>query len=388
MERTFVRVPDGSDPALDVMTRDMLEAVIGLGQEADLLAVTHEASGRARLAFLRCARANEWCIEETVVDPIDPDTSWTFTDARSDQRSSLREAYNTLVQWLGSESLLFREIETATQPRLVVKVDSSSLWFLQFPLNTFLQLGIGSFVRYRDVEWITTSKSFFQHGLQYRQISDDLRDLKSFISGSVIVINTYREHEYDERCRLATDALVAVLRLLQDVHVGERVSLRWYLNPSAEVVRRLLLDPSTRYFFADFEASKGIWESGEGACAAWNASEAGEAMRAPVDLGFADGDLSHLRLMRVFHCNSVFDPFRANAPAGAHTLVGTLLKAGAWRVEGGMTKELYLDYLESIARLIVDDEAFAFVLRWQASQAGVDLRGMTDALSNALQINS
>jgi len=306
-------LPDGDlDPrnALDVTLADMISAAIGPSRGDDLLCVMQDGPGRTALVYIRQQTATEWCAEISHVGDIEPDTSWTFTDANADQPSSLREAHEAFVEWLGADALLLANAERARAGALVVKVDTRSSWFLRFPLSVFNQLGIGALKPYHDVEWIVTDKTFFKYGAERDQIRRELGDLGLFLSNAVIILNTYNEYQEDAGCRIATEAIVEILRLLHDIRLGDqRLTLRWHLNPSAAEVRSLLLDTNTTYFFADFEASSGRWESGEGKCLAWNRTAQGLAIREPIDVDPDNDDLSHIRLMRVFHCNSIFDPW-------------------------------------------------------------------------------
>jgi hypothetical protein len=268
---------------------------------------------------------------------------------------------------------------------LVVKVDPRSRWLLRFPLTTFHHLGFAGFAKYRGVEWITSEKSFSTHGLERAEIRQELCDVETVLTRTVVLINTYREHSRDAKCASGTEAMVAILSLFRDVAVGAAShSLRWYLNPSAEKVREILLDQRTAYVFADFEASAGFWESGEGTEASWDRAEGAAATRAPIEFGFDPHSLRHVRLMRLFHCNSIFTPFSDQPPASDSTLVGQLLRAGAWRVEGGMTKELYTHYLKALAMLLLENEALRFLIRCQAIRFAIDVDTQIEQLNSAL----
>jgi len=54
------------------------------------------------------------------------------------------------------------------------------------------------------------------------------------------------------------------------------------------------------------------------------------------------------------------------------TIVRALLQAGAWRVEGGMTKETYLDFLGCLASMLLGSDALLLLLRFKALEQGVD----------------
>ena len=383
-------LPNGDlDPStvLDATLTDMIIAAIGASRGDDLLCVTRQGSDRTALRYIRQQSTTEWCAEILHVDCIEPDVSWTFTDANSDQSSTLGEAHDALVAWLGQDALLLSDTEAVPVGILTVKVDMRSRWFIRFPLSVFNQLGTGALRRHRGVEWIVTQKTFVEHYLERDQIRRELGDLRSFMSNTVIILNTYHEYDSDVGCSVATETLVEILGLLRNIDLGDanqRFTLRWHLNPSAAEVQSILRDPSTTYFFADFEASTGHWESGEGPCLAWNRTEPEIAARESIAIDPDVDDLSHIRLMRVFHCNSIFDPYIDRAPAHEDTIVSKLLRAGAWRVEGGMTKELYIDYLESLAVLMLKNKAFEFVLRCQALDAKIDLGKRAERLWSAL----
>jgi hypothetical protein len=367
-----------------VIVEEMRQAAAGPCFGDDLLCVMGESPDLARVVFVQYVTANQWSLNTWSTKPIEPDIAWTRTDAKADQEAALRDAYEGFIRWIGPDTML------ESRPRsgsLVVKVDPQSRWVLRFPLSSFHQLGYEAFARYRDVEWITSDKSFSVHGRERTQIRQELRDIETLLTRTVVVLNTYKEYSRDPKCATGTEAMLTILRLLREVQLGRgdrRLSLRWYLNPSVEKVREILLDPSTAYLFADFEASTGVWESGEGMAAAWDRTQPDLATRSPIALNLAPESLRHMRLMRVFHCNSIFDPFSGHPPASERTLVGQLLRAGVWRVEGGMTKELYTQYLKALAMLLLEDDGLKFLVRCQALRFGIDLDSHIERLTSAI----
>ena len=229
---------------------------------------------------------------------------------------------------------------------------------LRWPIASFAEAGLEPFAAFGDIEWIATRKGFLRHCHERAAIRSDLSDPAAFLDGSVVVVNTYRNSgaAYRETAR----TLVDVLRCLDDVEIeGRPRSLRWAVNPDAAEVRALLASPATRYFFAGFEAEGGAWETGDGA-ALDDGAAPGLGPRVSEKLSFADRaiDLSHVRLMRVFHCRSAFDPYDGNVPgrdpADSQTLVRRLLDAGAHRVEGAIARESNLEHARSTLRLLTE----------------------------------
>ena len=301
---------------------------------------------------------------------LQPDVSWAFYDPET-QSAELASSYRALVQWLGDTPAL--SVETATPRRyLVVKVDRESLWFLRFPLSAFCQLGEGFLGRYVSVEFVVTAKSFQTHCLEREKLRRDLADVAKFLSGTCVVLNTYREFEHFAGCAEGTNAMLDLFGLLRSVQLNGagQHSLRWYLNPSLSQARELLANTENRYLFANFEAASGVWETGEGRSLSWLQPTPTVATRESLELD-ADISLSHLDLMRVFHCFGAFDPYTPSVEPAAHeSIVAKLLSAGAARVEGGMTKETYLDFLHSLAMVFVSSAGLGFILRYKALEAG------------------
>jgi len=257
--------------------------------------------------------------------------------------------------------------------QLTVKVDPSELWFLLFPIDHFCRFRYARFSLYREVEWIMTrQKTFIQNTLERSSIREELRDVRNFLNHSVIVLNTYshfyQEPTIRESVEEGTNLVTEILSLLQDVTVEDEVaSLRWYLNPTRNEIIQELLDRDTRYFFANFHAEKGEWQTGDGKRGCWSEDP---MIQREGDRDFLKkGSLSHIRLMRVFHCHSVIDPYAT----GIHPSIGvSLLHAGARRVEGSIMEENYLDYLCSLLHVMSQPQGLNIVLMGKCLERSKD----------------
>jgi hypothetical protein len=314
-----------------------------------------------------------------------------------EQKCCVEDLYQQFGDWFGGAG--FSNPTARTERMLTVKVNPDELWFLRFPLSVFSQLRYGEWGAYKTVEWIVTNRGFVQYGRERAQMHMEVTQAARLLADSVVVINTYHEHGDNELCQQGTRLCLELLARLQQVEFPSGpVSLRWYLNPTAEVLSRLLADRQTVYFFADFEASSGVWELGDGPRLDWSDPCEMTAINAPVlaaptasprqifPLQYDASTLAHIRLMRVFHCNSVFDPFRASVgprePADQHSLVRRLLEAGVQRVEGGMTEESLLDYQCALIELLSQSPQIKFVLRFKCLEAGLDPAQLMTRLDN------
>ena len=76
-------------------------------------------------------------------------------------------------------------------------------------------------------------------------------------------------------------------------------------------------------------------------------------------------------LMRIYHCNSIYDPYRpARQPAGESTLAGQLLASGAAFVEGSMSAEPALAFVCELLNLLLGRSDLRSIL-WSRSIAGL-----------------
>ena len=296
------------------------------------------------------------------------------------RRSFARQLHNSLTHRSGlglpADFPIFSYKFACNDPhtrQLTIKVDPSELWFLLLPIDHFCRYQYPGFSQYREVEWIITrEKTFIQNTLERWSIHEGLRDVRNFLNHSVIVLNTY-SHFYQEAAiresvEEGTNLVIEILSLLQNVQVEHEVtSIRWYLNPTRDEIIQELLNHYTRYFFANFHAENGVWQTGEGRRASW--------LKEPIiqlECGWdflKEGSLSHISLMRVFHCHSLIDPY----VTGVHpSIVVLLLHAGARRVEGSVMEENYLDYLCSLLHLFSQPKGLNLVLMGKCLERGVD----------------
>ena len=267
--------------------------------------------------------------------------------------------------------------------QLTIKVHPSELWFLLFPIDHFCRFQYGQFSSYKEVEWIVTSKSFIQNTYERFQIQKELSDIEKLLKHSVVIINTYPYFdslpEAREKCREGTAFVVEILNHFQDIEFDteeglEVLSLHWYLNPTKDKIFQLLRDDDIWYFFADFHVKNGMWQLGLGPSDSTSIEFSLNSLK--------EDDLKHIRLMRVFHCHSVFDPYDSTGEASITRL---LLDAGALRVEGSMMDEDYFDYLCSLLYLFCHGEGLQFILMGQCLEKGINFSDTLKRVNNFLK---
>ena len=202
-------------------------------------------------------------------------------------------------------------------------------------------------------------------------------------------MNTYRHFENDpslrEKCLIGTNLIKDALSLLQDVNIDDEVfSLRWYINPTKDKIYSELLNLNTRYFFADFHVKGEKWQTGVGKTASWeNITISDNLEQFEVGIDFLEKEsLSHIRLMRIFHCHSVAI---ANALHIRPTIVPKLLVAGALRVEGSIMEENYLDYLCSLINLFFHSQGLIPIIMGKCFEKGIDFNSIMIKINNFLK---
>jgi hypothetical protein len=255
--------------------------------------------------------------------------------------------------------------------QLTIKVHPSETWFLLFPIDYFCRFKkYGQFSIYKEVEWILTpSKSFIQNSYERDQIRSELQDAENFLAHSIIILNTYPYFNDDswvkERWIRGTNLVTKILSLVQDVEIGNnKLSLKWYINPEKYELHSQLLNQKTWYLFADFHVKNGVWQLGK------------EKTNSEFPLNFLEKDsLKHIRLMRVFHCHSVLDPYN---PTGDTSITDLLLNAGALRVEGSIMEEDYLDYLCSLLYLFCHSQGLSPILMGKCLEIGIDFNNLVE----------
>lgn len=363
---------------------DMLGAHLAYDENEDLVLVAPSRGARSWALSITRTKIDQW--KGVLVEKDRPaaiDMTYALMQIPDDERSEhLSELYEQLQWWLcGLDGP-----DIPAERVLTIKAYPTELWFLRFPVGLLCELNYPGLEAYQNVEWIVTDRHFMENSRIRQRIQSELSDAASILAHAVVIINTYAEHGHDARYREGTELIQEVLSCFQDVQLGEQnLSLRWRLNPTCREIETLLSDPQTHYFFADFEASRGEWQLGEELCE----SEVIDRPRAcffRIDGGRCR--MPHIRLMRVFHCNSVFDPSRmfvdGREPGDEHSIVRKLLEAGAQRVEGGMTEESYFDYLCSLFQLFCDPGRLGFLLRMKCLELDIDFESLVARVNSFL----
>lgn len=299
-----------------------------------------------------------------VLASADPQYCWLLFAGTESQSHTVR--YLRLPEWIASDSnWLDAPAESLswfsqwsgsavsgspTSKRLIVKVEEQQLWFLRVPLTLFARNNLGSFCRYESVSWIVTDRSFSEALENRADLVRILASAPALVDATVVIINTYEHHQMATDALLIRNGIEAVKRILlglQSIPFADRSrSLRWYENPGPKQLREILLDTRTKIVFGAFEAGGGRWEMGQAPT-----TEA-PAPSLPFTLSDLRDQLSHILLMRIYHCYSIFDPYVAatvgGTPAGKDTLVRELLETGIQFVEGAMMEQSYMEFLAAV----------------------------------------
>ena len=298
--------------------------------------------------------------------------------------SAAKRLYERLVDKNGCNvfnSIFVYNKENITSRKLTVKVNITELWFLFFPLDFFCEKKeFSRFVIYSEIEWlITKNKSFIQNTCQRIMISGEMLNAENFIKHSVIILNLYphwfNDIDIGNKCLKGTWLLQKVLFLLSDLNIrNENISLRWYINPSVNIITNELKNSKTKYFFADFHTNNGIWQKGVEYPKKWE-ENIEPLENNDIDIDFDFDDLKHIRLLRIFHCNTVID--NQCEPGIAIKLLNT----GAFRVLGGITQTNYLDYCTSLIKILFSRGGLYPYLLLKCFEYGInynDLNAMVD----------
>jgi hypothetical protein len=259
--------------------------------------------------------------------------------------------------------------------QLSIKLHSSQMWFLLLPFDYFkLVHGYGSFNLYNEVEWvISDEKSVLQNYCERLTIQMELQRVRNFFKCSVIILNIYKHFKekkpVSKKVKNGARLVCKTLNILQDIKFGgELLSIRWHVNPKLGVIGSELLNHETKYFFANFHTEKGDWQS-----------STGEIVSQSLQL--KKGALAHIRLMRVFHCDSVL---RVDATRVYPSIVSSLLAAGALRVEGGIGKEDCLDFICSLLYLFWDLPGLRMMLEGRCFEKGIDVEHLKSKIDEFL----
>jgi hypothetical protein len=360
-----------------------------LGQDdADLLLV-HPSShdGMIWLCAIRLF-GKSWRADAVEVQrPRGINTDFTILNT-GDQEQNILAAYRffqgTFPEWM-------QYAKPERSPCLLrVKVDPKELWVLKFPLGFFAQLKLSGFEQYSGCQWIVTDRTVFATVAAQKAAERDIADTKTFLCDTQIVVNTYTEHQRSGSASILTkgyELIEEILKQFAAVSFGrDTAALRWTFNPPPVLLNEILLSPSTRFLFADFEAKDNVWHIGDGvhrcyqACchATHNPSES------RFDLGPFQSKLAHILLMRIYHCNSIYDPFKPRlGPAGEDTLAGKLLATGATFVEGSLSEEPALDYICELLNLLLGRSDLRTII-WGRSIVGLCDLGSFLTRANAL----
>jgi hypothetical protein len=365
---------------------DIFAALIRFSdQTEDFLWITPAEQGRVWVfALLRQGSADHWYGQvvlansmENWLTPFGPFDSFITTNRDSaiigmrdsqllaETVEQLNESATDLLNHLGCDGMglptdfpfLAEPEEPVKNLGMVIKLHPECLWFLCFPMDyfTFMPGVPGCFGRKRP-EWIATAKPLSVHLDQKTSILKGL-DAES---GILIILNDNYPHFFDEGIKIDSPQLIKrgaeVIRKIMgccaaDCCGDEQIVLdvpypglfSWTCNPSHQKLSDLLVDKRFKYVFADFHTKCGKW------CLTEDVNDLFD-----VSKEFTEGQLSHLRLMRIFHCQSLKG--RKDLGMGA-TLVQGLLRAGAWRVEGSFLKEDVLQFMIFLLNILTKELA-------------------------------
>lgn len=316
-----------------------------------------------------------------VTSPPSIDVAYAISSNAS-QGEDLAASFEVFQRIAGR--LLQRPTPLDSPVPLRVKVHHSERWFLRFPLGIYIRKRYPGFASHSSCQWIVTERSISSVGQTQRQIEGELADTVAFFSGARFILNTYRHHEQCGDAHQIAEAfslLVEVLEVLSDINYsGRTMKAHWFLNPPQKQLAEIFLNPESRFIFADFEAGGGVWSLGDGAPHDERPNHGGE-----FDLEALRGRLSHIRLMRIFHCHSLFDPyvFKSN-PLDDHTLGAQILATGAFFVEGSLTEEPVVDFVCSVLSFLLGREDVKFVLRMKMIVDLRDLRSLLRKINSLL----
>jgi len=281
---------------------------------------------------------------------------------------------NTFPFFSGSLMKLEKQLKFR---QLTIKIHPNEMWFLVFPFDHFCRFRYGRFGFYyeegvdKNIEWILKQKkSFIQNIYERLKMQNELSDARTFLKHSVIILNTYHHYnkEIKEKVAEGMSLVQEILGYLENIEFdteegSEVLSIKYYLNPSKCQIRQLLNDPDIGYLFAGFHVdSGGVWQLGQ-------SSKDSALIEFPLDF-LKKGDLQHIRLMRIFHCNSLLDPY--SDPKSEGSIVVSLLNAGALRVEGSITKADFLNYLCSLLFLFCSGSGVQLILMGKCFEKCVD----------------
>jgi hypothetical protein len=313
------------------------------------------------------------------------DTTYAIRMDPDEQRKYLEDIFASFSSWL-PDGFPLRQISLANSSVLAARVALGERWFLRIPLPVYACSLDYPVRQYRSVEYIVTAKNFAQYLRERQETTAGLRDVPTVLRKATVIINTYAQMKV-ERAARGTELLLEALSLFRDVSIdGEKLTLRWYLNPTGETISSILEDNSVAYVYADFESGRGKWEIGKGPRRSWDTkNESLEVSEQDEFFEFPGRtyDLSHIKLMRVYHCNAAYRHGDAREdgrnPADERSIIHQLLVAGAGRVEGGLTRESYFDFLRSVIELLLSPQ-MRFIMKMKCWGEGRDFSELVTRL--------
>jgi hypothetical protein len=344
--------------------------------DADLLLVQPSTPERIWLCAIRRSGV-AWRVDAVEIPrPHSVDTGFALPELEpGEQEQHLLASYQSFrdlfVPWAQYAD------PQAASAVLRVKVDPNELWFLRFPLGLFVQMKFDGFRQYSGCQWIVTHRSISSTVAAQQAAEREMADTRGFLNGAHIIINTYAAHENAQdaiEIARGVELVLDILKQFASIRFGdETATLRWTLNPPPDALAAILRSPETHFLFADFEAADGTWHIGDGPhyCCQPCHHPPRHQGESTFGLGpFRDG-LAHIRLVRIYHCNSIYNPFRpALPPAAENTLAGQLLATGALFVEGSGSAETALDFICELLNLFLGRSDLKTIL-WARSVAGL-----------------
>lgn len=363
----------GSGGTIEACLRDLRDWLVDgivskvtVHDEADLLLVRASSDGRVWLCYMRRGR-DEWYLDALCSDrPSFVSTDYTIASA-PEQLQDLSDAHAAFMNFAGR--MLARSTTRTNRVLLRAKVDRSEHWFMRFPLGIFAKFHLEGFESYAACQWIVTERTISSISAAQANTERDLANTICFLSRSHIVLNTYQSHGSaveSASVNKGFDLLLELLGYFQRVALRkERLSLKWTMNPSLDQLYSIMFSPETQFLFADFEAAGGFWTLGDGVHRCHTPCDHLQPSKGQtrVDLECLRGRLEHIGLMRVFHCNSLYDPYKLRAePADDGTIAAALLATKAYFVEGSVTAEPVMDFIATMLNVLLRREDLRAIL--------------------------
>ncbi len=302
---------------------------------------------------------------------------------RADQMDLLKNAHREFWDWSGDARVDNGSAERTIKIPLLCKVDEAERWLMRYPLSAFAQFALTGFEGNETIDWLISGRTLTGRRVNRRAIRRLLLNPFDLVRNAAVIINTYQHLANSPGCRPGVACLLSVLSIYREIHYGGgRLNMRWFLNPTSNMLRSILTDRSVTMIFADFEADTGEWQLGEGATADWHTDPfvnndaiwQDNRPKGYFCLSNHQLDLKHVRLMRIAHCNSAFGPAAdsKNAPAGEGTLVRQLLGLGARRVEGSASAHRFVDFIGKLLEMFWPTAQEAFLTMSLCDQHGID----------------